>query len=225
MGKNKLERFAENRTFRNFVQLPGYYFNEDFHLKNQWSKEFFGNDNPLFLELGCGKGEYTVGLSKLYPGNNFIGIDIKGARMWRGAKTALENNINNAAFLRIHINQINRFFGEEEVSGIWITFPDPQPKKAKAGKRLTSPEFLERYRQCLGKNAVINLKTDNVGFFEYTLKIIALEKHHLLHHTFDLYTSEINNEAKMIQTFYESMFLAEGKKICYLQFRLNHLEK
>jgi len=220
VGKNKLQRFAETETFKNFVQFPSYHFEEDCHLKNNWAGDFFGNQKPIFLELGCGRGEYTVGLSILYPENNYIGIDIKGARMWRGAKTALENNINNAAFLRIHINQINRFFGTGEVGGIWITFPDPQPKRAKAAKRLTSPHFIEKYRLFLKKDAVIHLKTDNVGLFEYTLDVIAQEKYHLINHTFDLYSSAINSEAQKIQTHYESMFLAEGQKICYLQFHL-----
>lgn len=225
MGKNKLERFAETETFKNFVQLPAYNFTEDFYLKNKWSSDFFGNDHPLFLELGCGKGEYTVGLSRLYPENNYVGIDIKGARMWRGAKTAIDENISNAGFLRIHINQITHFFGEKEVSGIWITFPDPQPQKARANKRLTSPRFLERYRPLLKNDAIINLKTDNVGLFEFTLEVIAQQKHSLLAHTFDLYASDIDDEAKNIQTFYESRFLEEGQKICYLQFRLNQLEE
>ncbi|HNZ42543.1 MAG TPA: tRNA (guanosine(46)-N7)-methyltransferase TrmB [Bacteroidales bacterium] len=225
MGKNKLERFAETGTFKNFVQLPYYNLSEDFQLKNNWSSGFFGNDHPLFLELGCGKGEYTIGLSRMYPENNYIGIDIKGARMWRGAKTALEENLSNAGFLRIHINQINHFFGENEISGIWITFPDPQPQKARANKRLTSPRFLERYRQFLKKDAVINLKTDNVGLFEYTLEVIEQQKLPLLTHTFDLYTSAIDSEASKIKTFYESRFLEEGKKICYLQFCPNQLEK
>jgi len=225
VGKNKLERFAETGTFKNFVQLPYYNLTEDFHLKNKWSSDFFGNNHPLFLELGCGKGEYTVGLSRMYPENNYIGIDIKGARMWRGAKTALEENLANTGFLRIHINQINLFFGENEISGIWITFPDPQPQKARANKRLTSPRFLERYRQFLKKDAVINLKTDNVGLFEYTMEVVEQQKHLLIAHTFDLYSSAIDSEASMIKTFYESRFLEEGKKICYLQFRLNQLEK
>ena len=145
--------------------------------------------------------------------------------MWRGAKTAIENNIGNAGFLRIHINQINRFFGANEVSGIWITFPDPQPQKARAGKRLTSPEFIARYRELVKPDAVIHLKTDNTGFFEYTLDVVEHEKHLLLNHTFDLYASAIDTEAKKIQTFYESRFLEEGKKICYLQFRLKQLEE
>ena len=225
MGKNKLERFAETETFKNFVQLPDYHFTEDFHYKNKWSSDFFGNNNPLFLELGCGKGEYAVGLSRLYPENNYLGIDIKGARMWCGAKTAIEDNITNAGFLRIHINQVNHFFCTNEISGIWITFPDPQPQKARANKRLTSPIFLERFRHFLKKDALINLKTDNVGLFEYTLEVIEQQRHFLLTHTFDLYASDIEPEAKNIRTFYESRFLEDGKKICYLQFRLNNLEE
>lgn len=225
MGKNKLERFAETGTFKNFVQLPYYNLTEDFHLKNKWSSDFFGNKHPVFLELGCGKGEYTVGLSRMYPENNYLGIDIKGARMWRGAKTALEENLANTGFLRIHINQINYFFGANEVNGLWITFPDPQPQKARAGKRLTSPEFIARYRQLLKPDAVIHLKTDNESFFDYTLDVIKQYGHHLILETHDLYNSAIETEAKKIQTFYESMFLAEGKKICYLQFRLNPFEK
>ncbi|MCK9613675.1 MAG: tRNA (guanosine(46)-N7)-methyltransferase TrmB [Bacteroidales bacterium] len=225
MGKNKLQRFAETTTFKNFVQPEKYFFTEDFYFKGNWCSNFFKNNNALYLELGCGKGEYTVGLARIHPYNNYLGVDIKGARMWRGAKTALNENIENAGFLRIRINQISRFFAKGEVNGIWITFPDPQPKQAKAGKRLTSPEFLEEYKKFLKPGAIIHLKTDNLPLFDYTLEIIEQHHHKLLMKTYDLYSESIDNEAKNIQTFYEKMFLAEDKKICYLQFCLSPDEK
>jgi tRNA (guanine-N7-)-methyltransferase len=220
VGKDKHKRFAETATFNNFIQPPQYYHTEEHALKGKWGSDYFGNDHPITLELGCGKGEYTVGLATRYPENNYIGADIKGARMWRGAKTALENHINNVGFLRIPIDQIVQFFGKDEVSGIWITFPDPQPQKPRTNKRLTSPRFLERYSKFLKPGSVIHLKTDNDPFFDYTLEVIAQHGHKLLYETHHLYQTELDNEAKHIQTYYESIFLAQGKNICYLTFQL-----
>ncbi len=220
MAKHKLQRFAETATFSNFIQPPPYHYSEDYPLKGKWSKEFFKNDHPLILELGCGKGEYTVGLARIHPENNYLGMDIKGARMWRGAKTALDENISNAGFLRTHIGQIEQFFEKDEISGIWITFPDPQPQKPRTNKRLTSQRFLKRYEKILNPDALIHLKTDNAAFFDYTLEVISENGHKRHFHTHDLYDSGLENELTQIQTHYESMFLAEGKKICYLNFSL-----
>jgi tRNA (guanine-N7-)-methyltransferase len=221
VGKDKLKRFAETATFKNFIQPASqFYHTGDHALKGKWGTDFFHNDHQLYLELGCGKGEYTVGLANRYPGNNYLGVDIKGARMWRGAKTAIDNNIDNVGFLRTHIAQSGQFFGKDEVSGIWITFPDPQPQKPRTNKRLTSQPFLERYSKFLRKDAIIHLKTDNAPLFDYTLEVIAQYGYKLLYNTHDLYNTDLDNEAKEIQTFYESMFLAEGKSICYLNFTL-----
>lgn len=220
MGKDKHKRFAETAAFKNFIQPSQYYHTEDHPLKGRWGSGFFKNDHPIILELGCGKGEYTVGLASRYPENNYIGVDIKGARMWRGAKTALENDINNVGFLRIPIGQIEQFFGKDEVSGIWITFPDPQPQKPRTNKRLTSPRFLAYYEKFLKPGSIIHLKTDNDPLFDYTLEVIAQHGHKLLFETHDLYKTELDNEARHIQTYYEAMFLAHGKNICYLTFQL-----
>ncbi len=219
MSKGKLEKFAENATFPHLLQ-PTFeeLKNGQFDMKGRWH-EFFGNDNPIILELGCGKGEYTVALAERYPGNNYIGIDIKGARIWRGAKTSFENNQRNVAFLRMRIDMILNAFAPGEIHGIWITFPDPQPGKAR--KRLTSPMFLNRYKQLLSPGSIIHLKTDNQPFFEFTLETIAEERHELLFHTFDLYNSNLNEDVMLTQTFYEKMFLAEGIPIKYLRFRLS----
>jgi len=186
-------------------------------MKGRWAG-FFGNDHPIVLELGCGKGEYIVALSSSYPGTNFIGIDIKGARMWRGAKTTFENHVKNAAFIRTRIDQIEALFSENEVNGIWITFPDPQP--AKARKRLTSPMFLNRYKKFLKPGSIIHLKTDNLDFFNYTLSIIQSEGYELLFHTFDLYNSNLQDDVMLTQTHYEKLFLADGIPIKYLRFRI-----
>ena len=217
MTKNKLERFAENKTFPHLFQ-PGFEaLQSGFELKGRW-RDFFENENPITLELGCGKGEYTVALASQYPQNNYIGIDIKGARIWRGAKTSFDNGYKNVAFLRMRIDSILNAFDPQEISGIWITFPDPQPKKDR--KKLTSPMFLNRYAQLLRPDSIIHLKTDSLEFFEYTLETIAAEGHHLLMHTFDLYNSNLNEDVMLTQTHYEKLFLAEDIPIKYLRFQL-----
>lgn len=224
-AKNKLRRFAENATFDNLLQLNYEDVVDGFYLKNKWHSDFFKNDKPIILELGCGKGEYTVGLAERFPDKNFIGIDIKGARMWRGLKTANEENINNLAFIRIRINLVHLCFGKNEVSEIWITFPDPHPKEIRTRKRLTSPQFLKLYREFLKPDGIIHLKTDNIIFLEYTLDIIKEEGHELLYLTYDVYNEGFNNEVDQIQTYYENKWLKHGTKIKYLQFRLKKEEK
>ena len=220
MVKKKLSRFAELETFNHVVQ-PSFdeVFKKDYKLKNKWGKDFFGNNNPLILELGCGKGEYTVGLAKKYQHKNFIGIDIKGARMWRGAKTALDDEIKNVGFIRTRIDLINSFFGEGEVSEIWITFPDPQPKKHY--KRLTSTRFLGYYQRIIEQDGFINLKTDNADLYAYTKKVIELNNLDLIIDTDNLYNAGIDDEILSIKTFYEQQFLEQGKPIHYLRFKLD----
>ncbi len=217
MPKKKHARFAENATFPHMFQLSFDDIQKGFSGKGHWS-EFFGNNNPIILELGCGKGEYIVALSSKYPDINFIGMDIKGARMWRGAKSTFQNNSKNAAFVRTRIDQIEGVFAENEVSGIWITFPDPQPVKAR--KRLTSPMFLDRYRKFTKPRSIVHLKTDNEDFFKYTLSVIEEQNLELLLHTFDLYNSNLTDDVMLTQTHYEKIFLSQGMPIKYLRFRL-----
>ncbi|MBP6978846.1 MAG: tRNA (guanosine(46)-N7)-methyltransferase TrmB [Bacteroidales bacterium] len=221
MAKKKLVRFSENNTFPNLFQ-PTYQqlITGGFGLQGRWNHDFFGNDAPIVLELGCGKGEYTIGLASRMPEKNFIGMDIKGARMWKGLKTARENEYRNVAFIRSYIEHIGYFFGQGEIEEIWITFPDPMPKKSKARQRLTSPLFLEKYHGILKEENVIHLKTDDTALFEYTLNIITHGAHLLLYHTYDLYNTTLKEPASEIQTFYEKIWLEEGKPICYLRFRL-----
>src|SRR3972149_7632533 len=202
MPKRKLQRFAEVETFPNVFYLP--FGEEKFPKKRIWN-EFFGNSNPIVLELGCGKGEYTVGLAKKYPAKNFIGIDIKGNRIWRGAKTAVEDKMNNVAFVRTRINLIENAFAKNEVSEIWITFPDPQPKKE--NKRLTSLVFLERYTNILKQKSIIHLKTDSKELFDFTMEVVSDNKLKLLDSTDDLYSQNEREEVKSIQTYYEEKFL------------------
>jgi tRNA (guanine-N7-)-methyltransferase len=218
MAKNKLEKFAEMADFANVVQ-PAELMVQNFEYKGKWSADFFHNSNPITLELGCGKGEYTVALSKVYPSMNFIGVDIKGARIWKGAKQALEDNITNAGFLRTRIDMIDNFFGAEEVSEIWITFADPQPKKQ--NKRLTSAYFLNLYRKFVKQGAVINLKTDSRLLHFYTLELLKANNIEPIFHTDDLYGSPLPDENLGIKTFYENMFLQEGKRITYLKFSMD----
>lgn len=219
MGKDKLRRFAENETFANMFQMKYEDVKDGFYLKGKWREEFFKNDNPLVLELGCGKGEYTVGLAKQYPDKNFIGIDIKGARMWRGCKTSVDENINNVAFVRSHVQLVNFYFGEKEVSEIWITFPDPQLKKP--NKRLTSPRFLDTYAKILRDDAVIHLKTDSKELYDYTLnEVLIPQNRKVLVSTNNLYESNIIEDVISIRTFYENIYLSQGKPITYLKFQL-----
>ncbi len=222
MVKNKLERFAEMNTLPNVVQVP---FDEvylkEFKFKNRWKREFFKNDHPLVLELGCGKGEYTIGLASQFPGKNFLGIDIKGNRMWVGAKLAQKDNLQNVGFLRTRIELIESFFGPGEVDEIWITFPDPQPKKRWTKKRLTSSNFLSRYQKFLQKNGMVHLKTDNFPLYQYTRRLIEYNNLPLFIATDDLYAGKYSGEVFGIKTFYESGFIEKGDKITYLKFNIH----
>lgn len=221
MAKHKLQRFAEIETFPNVFQPRMGFPMEDYELKGKWRETFFKNDNPVILELGCGRGEYTVNLAEAYPEKNFVGVDIKGARLWRGAKTAVENNMANVAFLRIHIDKIEHFFAPGEVDEIWVTFPDPQPQLSREKKRLTSPNFLRKYKNILSEKGIVHLKTDNAGLFNYTLESVKEQKHHLEQFTHDLYRWKNLNEILQIKTTYEKMFLKQGLPIHYMNFRLN----
>ncbi|GAA4520028.1 tRNA (guanosine(46)-N7)-methyltransferase TrmB [Sphingobacterium thermophilum] len=216
MGKDKLRKFAEVATFKNVVQLDA---GKDY--KGQWASKFFGNNNPVILELACGKGEYTVNLAKLFPDKNFIGIDYKGNRIWRGAKTALEEGIDNVGFLRIQIETILEHFDENEISEIWITFPDPQPQQSREKKRLTHPRFLERYKFILKEDGILHLKTDNDGFYAYTLEQIDNLGYHKIKETTDLYNSDLVDEVLSIKTYYEKKYLAVDKNINYVQWQFN----
>jgi tRNA (guanine-N7-)-methyltransferase len=218
MGKNKLKRFAEIKTFENVFQPKIDFHSPDHELKGKWNEKVFLNNHPIVLELGCGRGEYTVAMAKQYPEKNFIGIDIKGARLWKGAKTANENKIPNAAFLRIRIELIEKFFAENEVSEIWLTFPDPQPRESKENKRLSSPHFLEKYKRMVREKGLLNLKTDSKELFDFTLIVLEKENGTLKLFTHDLYNSITAHPDMLIQTTYEKMFLNEGKPICYLCF-------
>lgn len=213
MGKDKLKRFAELETFSNVFQLT------DVN-KGKWNSTFFMNDSPLVLELGCGRGEYTVNMAKAFPEKNFIGVDIKGARIWRGAKTGIEENIKNMAFLRVEIELINNYFDASEVDEIWITFPDPQPQISREKKRLTHDRFLDNYKQILKSNGIVHLKTDNDGLYEYTLERLAARGNKVIKHTNDLYKEEWLDEVLSIQTTYETKYRAVGKNINYIQFQL-----
>jgi len=220
VSKNKLEKFAENETFPNFFQFGYEQIKEDgFPLKGKWAKDFFKNNHPVILELGCGRGEYTVGLAEMYPDRNFIGIDRKGARMWKGCKMSRENNMQNVAFLRMQINHITHYFDTNEVSEIWITFPDPQPKRSKVNKRLTSPLFLDFYRQILQQNGVIHLKTDDDLLYAYTLEVVENLKEELLEKHENIDAAAHSNETLNIETYYEKMWKEEGKSIKYIKFK------
>ncbi|MCM1310174.1 MAG: tRNA (guanosine(46)-N7)-methyltransferase TrmB [Bacteroides sp.] len=220
MGKNKLRKFAEMETFPKVLQVPiGKLREEGFAMRGRWHEDFFGNSNPIVLELGCGRGEYTVGLAREYPDRNFIGIDIKGARMWAGAKEAHLAELDNVGFLRTNIELLSEFFAPREVSEIWITFPDPQMKKTR--KRLTATNFLQMYRSILQPDGIVNLKTDSPFLFEYTSRLIDLNKLPVVKRTDDLYANpEGVDRILNIHTHYENQWLARGLTIKYIAFRL-----
>ncbi|MDD3859098.1 MAG: tRNA (guanosine(46)-N7)-methyltransferase TrmB [Bacteroidales bacterium] len=220
--KQKLLKFSQNKTFHNFFE-PVFIFSNplDFYLKSKWNSNYFKNENPIILELGCGKGEYTVELSKKNPDKNYIGVDIKGARMWKGATEAINNGITNTAFVRTFIEFIEYCFAKNEISEIWITFPDPQlgPKK-RIRKRLTSSAFLSRYQKILKHNGIINLKTDDDVLFAYTKAVISLNNLQIIAETNNLYDSDYFTDVLAIKTFYEKIWNKEGKTIKYISFRL-----
>ncbi len=219
-SKNKLKRFRENESFQNVIQPTRDEVLQGFTLKGNWH-QFFKNTNPIILELGCGKGEYTLALAQKNPNINFIGIDIKGARFWRGAKTALEESIPNVAFLRTQIELVDSCFAQEEVQEIWITFPDPQIKYKRTKHRMTNSDFLEKYKRILKKEGIIHLKTDSEFMHGYTIGLLQGLGHRILYANHDVYKNlgapAIVTE---VQTFYEKMFLETKKAITYLQFQL-----
>ena len=221
-SKNKLKRFNENENFHNVIQpTREEVVDQKLNLKGTWNNTVFKNENPIVLELGCGKGEYTVGLAERYPDKNFIGIDIKGARFWRGAKTAIENNMNNVAFLRTQIELIEHCFAENEVSEIWITFPDPQIKYKRTKHRMTNTSFLKRYKKILQPNGLIHLKTDSEFMHGYTLGLLHGEGHEVLYANHNIYKNEGTPAVvTAIQTFYEKQYLEINKPITYIQFKI-----
>ena len=221
-SKNKLKRFRENEKFENVIQPSREELTDNlFELKGKWSQEFFKNDNPIVLELGCGKGEYTVELARQNPDKNFIGIDIKGARFWRGAKTAIEEELENVAFIRTQIELIEHVFAVNEVSEIWITFPDPQIKYKRTKHRLTNTEFLQRYKSILKEEGIMHLKTDSEFMHGYTLGLLHGEGHEIMYAHHDIYKNEYSpKEVTGIQTFYEKQYLEKGKPITYIQFKI-----
>ena len=221
-SKNKLKRFKENETFQNVFQpTREEVVSNQFPLKGKWNSDFFKNDNPIVLELGCGKGEYSVGLAERSPNKNFIGIDIKGARFWRGAKTAVENGLHNVAFLRTQIELIEHCFAKDEVSEIWITFPDPQIKYKRTKHRMTNATFLENYKKILQPNGLMHLKTDSEFMHGYTLGLLHGAGHEVLYANHNIYKNEgAPAEVTEIQTFYESQYLEVNKPITYIQFKI-----
>src|SRR5690606_19683400 len=214
MGKDKLRKFTEIGAFENVYQVE-----EGLANKGLWAKNHFKNDHPIWLELACGEVEYSVNLAKALPDTNFIGIDYKGNRIWRGAKTALEEGVSNVAFLRIQIEDILSYFDLDEVSEIWITFPDPQPQVGREKKRLTSDRFLDIYHGLLKQDGFMHLKTDNDGLYQYTLEKVADRGDEILLSTQDLYNSEILNDTLSIKTYYEKKYLLVNKNINYLKWR------
>ncbi len=220
MGKNKLRKFSEMENFENVIQPETYHLTDDISLKGTWNTNFFKNENPIVLELGCGKGEYSVSLAERYPEKNFIGIDIKGNRMWKGVTDSIKMGLENIAFLRIRIENIEKCFSENEISEIWITFPDPQIKKRREKKRLTHPIFLKKYSSFLQKEGIINLKTDSQFLYGYTLGIIEGHKHKLLDCVEDIYGVHQLRQDMDVKTHYEKIYLEKETPITYMKFSL-----
>lgn len=220
-SKNKLKRFKENEAFENVIQPTREEIQTGFSLKGNW-KSHFKNENPIVLELGCGKGEYTIGLAKQNPEKNYIGIDIKGARLWRGAKIATEENLENVSFLRTQIELVDELFGANEVSEIWITFPDPQIKYKRTKHRMTNKEFLNKYKTILKPDGIVNLKTDSEFMHGYTLGILQGLDLEILYANHDVYKNEGSpKEVLEIQTFYENQYLEKAKPITYTRFKVH----
>lgn len=222
-SKNKRKRFQDNESFSNVIQPSRENLIADqFRYKGKWRTAFFNNELPLVVELGCGKGEYSVGLAERFPEKNYVGVDIKGARFWRGAKTALEKELDNVAFIRTHIELIEHVFDKHEVDEIWITFPDPQIKPKREKHRLTNAAFLERYKKILQPDGLIHLKTDSEFMYGYTQGLLKGLKQEVVYEHPDIYNNyELKGPLTEIQTFYEKQFLSENKPITYLQFKLN----
>ena len=222
MGKDKLKRFSQLKTFKNVIQPQSNYLAKDDPIKGNWDN-IFKNNNPIILELGCGAGEYTVGLAKYFPNINFIGVDIKGARLWKGAKIALTENLNNVLFLRTKIDFINKFFIKNEIDEIWLTFSDPQPKKPR--KRLTSELFINRYRSFLKKDGIIHLKTDSDLLYEFTKNEISTNNYRILNNINNIYYYPFKDNIQLkeilyLKTFYEKKWIEMGKSIKYLSFQI-----
>lgn len=213
MSRKKLEKFEELKTFENCLQNP-------LNIKGNWNRQFFKNNNPITVELGCGKGEYVLELAQKYTDKNFIGIDVKGSRLWSACTTAISNKLTNIGFLRIMIERITDYFDKNELSEIWLTFPDPQPKLRNEKRRLTSPEFLEMYKHILKNTGTLHLKTDNENLYYYTLKVLADNNYKILQSTDDLYNSNLLNETLSIKTTYETKYIELGEKIKYIHFKL-----
>lgn len=216
MGRKKLERFAQNTANYNVIEEGKEFYR---NCKGKWQAEHFKNNHPIVLELACGRGEYSVGMAEIFPEKNFIGVDIKGARIWKGSTTAIAKNLQNVAFLRTYIQNLEDFFAPKEVSEIWIIHPDPRPKESDARRRLTHPRFLEMYRNLLQKDGYVHLKTDNTGLFEYSLEVLKNYPIQNLVYTYDLYQSEWASEHFGIRTKYEITFEEKGEKIKYLKFQ------